>query len=258
LEHHLGRPLFHRLPRGLALTGAGIALAPLITEVLGRLESGTASIFGERPRQSLRVCATASFSLLWLAPRLVEFRESYPLIDFRLTSSIWPTAQADPALDLEIRFGDGAWPGLCAERLTHDELFPVCSPVLVERVSGIDAPIDLTRTTLLHTFGFRGDWTQWLEQVEGGSSIDPIAGLEFDLAAVTLDLAERGLGVALGRTCYVRDRLRDGCLVAPFAQRIPAGDDFYLLYPKERILEGPALAFRDWLHEACLDLLPAP
>ena len=94
LEHHLGRPLFHRLPRGLALTEGGVALNPLVAEVLGRLESGTTGIFGEGRRQVLRICATASFSMLWLAPRLESFRQLHPEIDFRLTSSIWPTAPA--------------------------------------------------------------------------------------------------------------------------------------------------------------------
>ena len=250
LEHHLGRPLFHRLHRALALTEGGLALNPLVTEVLGRLESGTTGIFGERHRQILRVCAAASFSMLYLAPRLSAFRDLHPEIDFRLTSSIWPAAPVDPGIDLEIRFGDGQWQGACVERLTHDELFPVCSPRLLERVGQLHHVTDLARVTLLHTFGFRGDWALWLDEAGAGTQVNAVSGLEFDLAAVVLDLAERGMGVALGRSCYVIDSLKDGRLVAPFAERIPAGDDFYVLYSADRPLQESAHVFRDWLRTA--------
>jgi LysR family glycine cleavage system transcriptional activator len=247
LEESFGRPLFHRLPRGLRLTEAGEQLLPLLGDTFARLAAGTAEIFGEREVPQLLVRSTAGFSMLWMAPRLGHFRARNPEIEFRLTSSIWVAEYLDPSLDFEIRYGDGAWPGARVERLTADELFPVMSPKLTEGSARLAAPADLARATLLHCFGFSEGWPHWLAAAGVADKVDGARGLEFDLSLLALELAERGGGVALGRTSYVEDRLASGRLVAPFAERIKAGEDFYLIEPVGRKRTRAGAAFRDWL-----------
>ncbi len=242
LEATLGRRLFHRLPRGLRLTDAGQALLQLLRDALARIADGAAEIFGESGRPRLMVRSTASFAALWLAPRIARFRRRHPEIEFRLTSSIWPADYPDLDLDLEIRYGSGNWPGLRAERLTRDALFPVCSPALRPR-----APAALAQVTLLHVFGFREGWAQWLARAGLAGQVDATAGLEFDLSLVALEAAERGVGIALGRSCYVADRLASGRLVAPFETVLPSEEGFYLAAPEGREPSPAAAAFRNWI-----------
>ncbi|HWA42790.1 MAG TPA: transcriptional regulator GcvA [Hypericibacter adhaerens] len=249
LESHLGRPLFHRLPRGLRLTEAGDALLPLLGDAFARIAEGTAEIFGDIDRVRLLVRATTSFAALWLVPRLGRFRARHPEIEFRLTSSIWPADYPDPAVDLEIRYGTGRWSGLRADRLTWDELFPVCSPDWARGAQKLEKPEDLARCTLLHAFGFRDGWPEWLAKAGLTDKVDGASGLEFDLGLAALDLAERGVGVALGRTCYAAERIAAGRLIVPFDIRLPTDEAFYLVSAEGRTPTADATAFRDWLLE---------
>jgi LysR family glycine cleavage system transcriptional activator len=247
LESHLGRPLFHRMPRGLRLTEAGDALLPLLGDAFSRIAEGTAEIFGDLARVRLMVRATTSFAALWLVPRLMHFRARHPDIEFRLTSSIWAADYPDPAVDLEIRYGTGRWSGLKADRITWDELFPVCSPGLTQGAQRLQKPEDLARCTLLHVFGFRDGWPEWLAKAGLGDKIDAASGLEFDLGLAALDLAERGVGVALGRTCYAAERIAAGRLVAPFDIRLPTDEAFYLVSAEGRPPTAASTAFRNWV-----------
>lgn len=257
LEQHLGRLLFHRLPRGLRLAEGGQSYLPLLSNILERLAAGTEEIFGRRAGGRLVIRATVAFAALWLAPRLARFRAAHPGIELRLTSSIWSAEFPDPGIDLEIRFGTGDWPGLAAERLTWDHVFPVCSAALAAGPPRLAQPRELTRHTLLHTIGFREGWPQWLEAAGAGGRVDPHAGPEFDTAVMAIDLALRGAGVAMGRSCFVDHLLRSGRLVAPFRLRLATEEAFYLAAPAGQADTEAARAFRGWLRRETARQRPA-
>jgi LysR family glycine cleavage system transcriptional activator len=229
------------------LAEAGETYLPLLTETFERLAAGTGEIFGHRNGDRLSVRATMAFSVFWLAPRLTRFRAKHPGIELRITSSIWPAEFPDPGIDLEIRHGNGDWPGLDAERLTRDRVFPVCSPALVDRGPGLSHPADLASHTLLHTIGFREGWEQWLVAAGAADLVDAHQGPEFDTAVMTITLAVQGAGIALGRTCFVEEHLAKGALIAPFATSLDTSEAFYLVTPAHHAETEPARAFRDWL-----------
>jgi LysR family glycine cleavage system transcriptional activator len=247
LEEHLGRLLFHRLPRGLRLAEAGQSYLPLLNAVFERLSYGTTEIFGERSDKRVSVRSTVAFAAYWLAPRLTRFRAAHPDFELRLTSSIWSAEFPDPGIDLEIRFGNGDWPGLTAERLTWDRVFPVCSPTVAAGPPRLSRPAGLAGHALLHTIGFREDWRQWLKAAGADQQVDARGGLECDTAVIALELAMLGEGIALGRSCFVDGLLATGRLVAPFALKLPAEEAFYLAAPAGQPDTAAALAFRRWL-----------
>jgi LysR family glycine cleavage system transcriptional activator len=256
LEQHLGRLLFHRLPRGLKLAEAGESYLPLLSEAFERLSAGTVEIFGQHRTHRLTIRATVAFSVLWLAPRLPRFSALHPDIEFRVTSSIWPAEFPDSGIDLEIRQGTGDWPGLEAERLTRDHVFPICSPTLAAGPPGLAQPADLVRHTLLHAIGFREGWAQWLKSAGVANLVDARRGLEFDTGVMTMEMALRGAGVALGRTCFVAELLAGGRLVAPFSLSVPTDEAFFLVAPSRRRETDAARAFRQWLRaEASIGVL---
>lgn len=247
LESQLGASLFKRLPRGLELTEAGQAYMPVVHEAVERLIAATDELFGKGRKQQLTVRANLVFFTTWLAPRLERFRARWPEIGLHFTSNIWLDERGKEA-DMEIRYGQGLWPGLRSSRLTWDELFPVCSPLLINGEQPPASPDALAAHTLLHVIGYEEGWGYWLNQT-GFHHVDPSQGMQFDTLITALEMATLGYGLALGRTSLVSGMLASGRLVAPFEQRIATSEAFYLACPAHQYMSPQAEAFWSWLVE---------
>lgn len=247
LESQLGASLFKRLPRGLELTEAGQAYMPVVHEAVERLIAATDELFGKGRRQQLTVRVNLVFFTTWLAPRLARFRARWPEVGLHFTSNIWLDERAKEA-DMEIRYGQGVWPGLRSSRLTWDELFPVCSPLLINGELPPASPEALAAHTLLHVIGYEEGWGYWLNQT-GFHHVDPSRGMQFDTLITALEMATLGHGLALGRTSLVAGMLASGRLLAPFEQRIATSEAFYLACPAHQYISPQAEAFWSWLVE---------
>ncbi|WP_119303992.1 LysR substrate-binding domain-containing protein [Dongia deserti] len=242
LEHRLGRALFQRLPRGLRLTGAGEALVPVCRESFERLDAALLELFGDRKGGRLVIRVAAGFARHWLLPRLADFSTRYPEIPLRIAASIWAGEPLDPNVEIDIRLGSAPIQGMACFQLTEDELFPVCSPSILRARK----PPDLLTVPLLHTIGFAQGWSDWLEMagIERHASERDI---EFDSVLLSLEMAALGHGVALGRTSFAEDLLREKRLVAPFKLRLKTTDNVYLVHPPGLAPRSPAGIFKDWL-----------
>lgn len=245
LELHLGEPLFYRLPRSLKLTRAGEAYVPKVRDAFERLTTGTGEVFGRKRSDVLTVRAAIGFATNWLAPRLPEFFALHPNIRLRLTSSIWNEAEAS-AFDLDIRYGDGNWPGIASERLTQEYIFPVCAPALLKGSGALQKPSDLAAHRLIHVLGYRDGWAQWLKAAELPVQIGK-ADLQFDTSLMALEMAALGQGVALGRTSMSAAMLASGRLVAPFDLQVMSHESFHLITSSSAQYMPKAQAFREWL-----------
>ncbi|MDO6459591.1 LysR substrate-binding domain-containing protein [Granulosicoccaceae sp. 1_MG-2023] len=251
LETRLGMMLFKRLPRGLEMTDAGKAYLPVVHECIRRLATATDEIFGQGKSRALTLRCNLVFFTNWLAPRLHGFRDAYPEIGIRFTSNIW-IEEDNREADMEIRYGNGQWPGLESDRLTWDELFPVCSPVLSEGLAPPEKPEDLCHHTLLHVIGYEEGWGYWLDQT-GHPGAKSLQDLQFDTLITALEMARRGGGIALGRTSLVRDLLEKRELIAPFDLSVATSEAFYLVRAEHKYIHPHAEIFRDWIiNEALL------
>jgi LysR family transcriptional regulator, glycine cleavage system transcriptional activator len=242
LEHRLGQALFQRLPRGLRLTGAGEALVPVCRESFERLDSALLELFGDRRGDRLVVRVAAGFARHWLLSRLADFSKKHPDVPLRIVASIWAGEPLDPNVELDIRLGSGPVQGMACIKLTDDELFPVCSPKLMRGRK----PPDLTALPLLHTIGFAQGWRDWLDAAGTERHANP-RDVEFDSVLLSLEMAALGHGIALARTSFAEDLLREKRLVAPFAPRLKAIDNVYLVHAPGLSHRSPAGVFRDWL-----------
>lgn len=248
LESQLGAALFKRLPRGVELTDAGMAYLPAIHEAIERLGAVTEEIFGAGRSESLTIRVNLVFFTCWLAPRLHSFRTAHPEVGLLFTSNIWVGEYDNKEADMEVRHGQGAWPGMEACRLTWDKLVPVCSPILHNGSPPPSSSEELSKHTLLHVMGYEEGWGYWFNQT-GCSQLEVSAGIQFDTLISALEFAAQGGGVALGRSALVQGMLDSGRLIAPFEQSIPTSEAFYLTYPSHQYLHPDAEVFRNWLLE---------
>lgn len=245
LETKLGCALFIRLPRGLELTDAGRAYIPGVRESIEKLALVTDEVFGKERSHTLTVRVNLVFFNTWLAPRLADFRAQYPDIDLRFTSNIWVAGQ-DKEADIEIRYGKGVWPGFTSDRLTWDELIPVCSPVLLNDQLPPLGPEDLDNYSLLHVIGYEEGWGYWLNQL-GYHSIDASQGIHFDSLMTAMEMAAQGHGVALSRTSLIGPMLDNGRLITPFPQTTETSESFFSATPSNKPVRPHVEQFRQWL-----------
>ena len=269
LEGHLGVQLFRRLNRALLLTHAGQACLPGLREGLDRLADAFDTLRDVDAQSGLTVSTSASLAAKWLVPRLHRFQTRYPEIDVRVSASHKLADFSRDEVDLAIRFGSGDYPGMRAERLMGEEVFPVCSPRIITAEKPLRRPADLHHHTLLHDEGYLHyvdegvkfdeifpDWTTWLKSA-GVKDIDTNRGPRFSLSSTAIQAAIEGLGVTLGRSVLVESDLIAGLLVKPFDLAARSNFAYFIVSPPKAMERPNVIAFRDWLFDEADAMFPA-
>src|SRR5262249_5961551 len=159
----------------------------------------------------------------WLLCRLGRFTAAHPEFDPRILASDHHVDFASEDVDVAVRHGDGAWPGLHVVRLCAERLFPVCSPRLLSAGSGIKTAVDLLRFPLLRL----NDWTTWGRWFEAAGIDNPVVqGPVMNRAAMLIDAAADGQGIALARTALAAWDLLNGRLVRPSDVSLPMANTY--------------------------------
>ncbi|HET8728334.1 MAG TPA: LysR substrate-binding domain-containing protein [Alphaproteobacteria bacterium] len=241
-EEQIGRALFERLPRGLKPT-------PLGQEVLKYLSAGFSDLsaaiaLAERRRNDVLTISVAPvFASKWLVWRLHRFNARHPDIRVRIDAQV---ALVDPNIsdvDVCIRVGWGDWPGVSAERLIDQRVFPVCSPAIAERLR---RPADLANVPIIREPGPMFGWDAWL----GPNGLDESIlgdGPVFSDAALCLDAAVAGQGVFLAWETLACDAMEFGRLTAPFPGRYSSGISYWFVTARAGPQARAVRAFREWL-----------
>lgn len=247
LEDRVGTPLFVRLPRGVASTETGKRLAHRTRDALAGLQDAfnEAMVDG---RQSLSLSVVPTFAEKVLAPRLGRFQVANPDLTVRLDISQILSDVAGGGVDLAVRFGRGAWPGLRAERLLENRLAPMLSPALAAEIGGVGEPSDLLKLPLVDP----GNpwWPRWFAAL--GVPFVPAtadSGMGMVWGAQTLDAgtALAGLGVAALSPTLFADELAAGRLIQPFRTELADESGFWLVSSPSRRNSAKIRAFRDWI-----------
>ena len=249
LEESLGVPLFRRLNRTLLLSDDGQALYQPVRDALDQMADAVESLRAGDAAGVLTVTTIDSFAATWLVPRLKRFRGAHPEIDVRISTSDTLLDLTREDMDMAVRYGRGDWPNLDVVRLMTEEVFPVCSPALLERGPPLEKPADLARHTLIHD-SLHENWRMWL-LAAGAPGVDAARGPGYYLSNLVVQAAVAGEGVAIGRSVLVADELASGRLVKPFDVSLPVEFAYYVVSPRATKDRPKIKAFRAWwLQEA--------
>lgn len=245
LEESLGVALFLRKPRQLELTAQGRELQQVLEAAFGSISSTVERLSAKPCRQAITLSTTPAIAVRWLVPWVCMLRDSHPDIDLRFHTSHEPVALDGVTADVAIRYGDGRWPGLVAEKLLDNTFAPICSPHL-----GLRDIADLPKHPLIH-FRAQGTasapihWAAW-QKLANLPSLDVSAGLVFSDETHAISAALGAQGVALMSRELIEDELKQGRLVQPFGPEMP-GKPFHLVYPESRRDDPTIRAVRDWV-----------
>jgi LysR family glycine cleavage system transcriptional activator len=241
LEELVGVPLFARNGRRVVLTVDGKALADRIRAALRDINEAIESV-GRRDRSNqLTVSMLPSFAARWLMPRLGRFMEKHPGIAVNVHASLDLADFARDGVDMAVRFGCGGWSNVEAEKFMDDQRFPVASPRL-NRGRLPARPAELTKFRLLSTDD--EPWTPWFKAA--GLKMREPDGPMFNDAAMMVQAAVDGGGIAFARRSITEGDLAAGNLVRLFDIAVKAEESYYLVWPKGKP-PAKVLAFRDWI-----------
>jgi len=256
LEDYFGQKLLIRSTRKVELTEVARWVLPVISQGFDLLAEAGERLKAPDTSPALSLTVEPGFAARWLVQHLESFQRLHPEWDVRLSAGYDLVDLSERRFDLGIRFGDGRYPGLRIHRLGLEEVFPVCSPTLMQGPKAIREPNDLRHHTLLHEDWVMANeqvwpnWNMWLKAT-GADRVDPNPGPHYSNSELAIEAAIGGQGVALSSTAMVADDLTTGRLVRPFGEQFKTQLEtaYFLVYLPEVQNEPKIAAFRDWLLE---------
>lgn len=242
LENHLGVALFAREGRRVVLTPEGAGLADAVRGALGKVSEAVEALNPIERERKLKISVLPSFASRWLMPRLGKFLEAHPQYEISVEALQTRANFVTDGVDIGIRFGKGPWPGLHSERVAGDTYFLVCSPKF-RRGKLPTKPSQLAGLPL-----FRNEPTLW-ETWFAAAGIEmgpPMAGIDYNDAALFLQQAIAGEGIVLARRSLIGNDIANGKLVQLFDVEVPAEQSYHLVCLPQHAQSRKVRAFRDW------------
>jgi len=245
LEHYLGQALFIRKPRHLQLTDVARDYLPTVMTAFQTLKDGTSEFIAPKNEARLEIKSNNAFGVFWLMPNLTRFIEDYPDIRVQVSTALSIVDYAGSTAGVEIRYGRGEWDDVPGVKLRQERVYPVCSKDVAKRLRGIDGLVNETRLHLTH---MADDWSYWEKEI---GLAEPLGtdGHYFGTYVLSLDMAKRGLGIALGHDALCADMLAHGELVKPFEATVQARDNYYAVLPEGERSSPEAHLFYSWILE---------
>ena len=250
LEADLGIKLLSRDGRGVRLTPVGeqlqIGLEAAFAEIAGCIERVADSRAGNR----IRLYSSPMFASAWLIPRIDRFNYHGATIDVAIEDKWTCPDRIPPGADLIIDYGCfDKFPGFDVEKLSDEEIFPVCRPDVARHIAETRS---LAECTLLHRKGIppTANWPGWtgFAAFLGLDGIDTSRGLRLSTALI-MEAARNGKGLLLTNTTVAYDDLASGRLVRPIAEAMRNGCGYWMLAPQTRSVRPEVVAFQAWLKD---------
>lgn len=252
LEEQLGTRLFDRIYRGIELTEAGTILFEQVQAGLQSIDAGLSAITAQHQHEVLQVATDFAFAAYWLMPRLHRFHAANPQVDVSLVTSERNHNMLRTDIDVAVLFGDGRFKQGESRWLFSEEVFPVCSPLLLKDRPLPLSALALAELPLLHLRAGTGSaWFDWSGVFrELGITSPPAPGqLRFDNYTLLIQAAIGGQGVAIGWRHLVDNLLAQGLLCRPIAETVLSRLGYYVVLPQRKRRGVLIRQFVDWLME---------
>lgn len=252
LEDDLGAPLFVRAHRRVELTPAGSVLSMAVGQAFDRIGDAIDVIrppLAAAAPETLRIGASLAFSHFWLLPRLGTFRMANPSIVLRLVSQDQPIDLRDRTVDVMLRYGKPPFRDGDVVVSFGDQILPVCSPALYQRVAHLAFPERLFALPRIDAEPHDASWLSWRRwfAAAGLGRVDGGGVLQFSHYSDAVYAAIDDQGAALGWVALLEHPLSDGRLVPLTDRSVRPEETHNLVVPKSALGTPAVTAFSDWI-----------
>ena len=252
LETRLSARLVQRNTRRLHLTDVGDAFYRRCKPLLGELRDAESAVNASalNPTGQLRVMASLSFSMIVIAPLLVEFHERYPELRVEIVTSNLYTDLLENSIDVAIRNREfESESGITVRRLAETQRVLAASPRYLQRHGVPRTPDELARHRLL-VYTLANHPNEWRFTRDGVATAVPVRGvLEANDGQVLRAAAHQGLGILMQPTYIIHDDLVAGRLVRLLQEWELQRLTINIAYPTRRHLPAKVRCFVDFVVE---------
>jgi len=237
LEKELKTPLFERLNRSIKLTQEGLSYHLKISGALNTLNTATSQLIERNNKTSLLIHSIPYITNTLLVPHIKSFKTLYPELKIGIESKVDRAKLTTSQLQIAIRHGKTEGDGLHYEELTAVHISPVCAPDYIEQT-------DQKEQSLIQLSTDKYGWQKWLS--DWNTSIEPNETLYCDGFQAVIEMAEQGLGLAMGYFPLLAPQVAKGQLVLAFPDKVSQLDSLYLAYSKDNKDDPVITAFVSW------------
>lgn len=254
LEAEVGVSLFLRHTRSVEMTGAGSQLLRAVNPSLENIDGAVRQIRRTAGRKIVSISTWASFSSMWLIPRLEAFQLAHPDIDIRIEATDNAINLDTSDVDLVLRYAKPGSVPAHALRLFGEQLTVVASPSMLKNNVKIRKAADLAHYTLVeadHDIRFKHNewltWQRWFD-VQKLPDLEPKRWLYFNYSVQIVQAALAGQGVALCRMPLIADHLAKQDLIELLpSERLETPLAYWLIVGSRSHQRPEVQAFCEWL-----------
>lgn len=254
LESQFGVILFRREKRRLVLTLDGDRLFQTTTKAFAAIRNARDAIARQRDMRSLTIRVSPSFGVRWLGPRIAGFVANNPDWNIRVDATPDFSAFETEAIDLDLRYGHGDWPGLSVKAVMNDLVLPLASPGYLEELRAISRdPVEqLANAKLIDSVKTLYRWDLWLAS-NGIHLPDLTYPFRFDRSSMAIELAKQGGGLALDSVALCLSEIERGELV-PLSTDFSVIDfpAYWLVCPPRHFNRRIVNHFDAWLRDEAM------
>jgi len=249
LEEWLGRQLFERVGKGVALAEDGRRLEKEVHAALLGMTRSLQMFRPTRETETLVITTFHAFATLWLIPRLEDFYRKHPELQVRLViGNDLLDLQRNNGIDLAIRCTSAPQSKLYEVDLMEETFQAYVSPIYQDRLSRKE--IILISTAWETKAPVRIDWHRWCDQAGMKDWLFKATFREFSDEHFALQAALSGEGVVLASSVLVAGHVEQGALV-PYRSDVSIGGARYrVVCVPSRERHPPVSKFLDWLSAA--------
>lgn len=249
LEDYYGCKLFKRKRYGLEVLPFAQDLAKEVAGAFELIEQQSEKLKKslEKNINEVTIKTYTSFAGNWLIPNLSEFFFLHPEIKIVIKTGAKPIDFRENEGDISIQIINHDKNGYQSTLLFEDTIEPVCSPEFLKKYApNPKYPSSILRQSVITTDYRDFDWHTWVDQCGYQEDFKPDRSLNLGNALLAWDAAANGIGVAMGQTILLKEKIRNNRLTTPFNLPVKTGMKYYVILPEKNAKAG-ALIFKDWL-----------
>jgi DNA-binding transcriptional LysR family regulator len=250
LEERLGVRLLNRTTRRVSATEVGQEYYERCLRILAQMEEAerAAGDLNTEPRGLLRVAASVSFGMRYLAPMIADYLALYPDVSVELSVDDRYVDLVEQRLDLAIRIGHLSDSSLIARKLGSVATVLCASPAYLEANGAPQTPRELAaHNCLVYTHAVRHNVWHFVDR-DGKEEAVRISGRFLaNNGDALLSHALKDAGILLTPEFITDKALRNGRLLRLLPEYVTQRAPVNAVYPHSRYVSAKTRTFIDFV-----------